>query len=151
MAYSRTKYLRDNYRRGVGGTGYLRDSYRRGVGADDPWANTAGAAEPGFFDKIGSSLSSLFTPTPVASSLPAQPIVVLPAAPKPVVKPAAAPSTISNVGSGIAAFLNTLGKPAVAPAVTGTVFVQPQGMSTTTKLVIAGGAFAVLALVISRR
>lgn len=59
-----------------------------------------------------------------------------------------APSTISQVGTGIAAVLNALApKPAtpVAP-----VIIQQPGMSTTTKLALAGGAALLLVVLATR-
>lgn len=109
------------------------------VGDDDPWAEaasgdlkpvTGGAASA----SSGGFLDFLFKPAAPAA----------PAAP-------ATPSKTSQVGAGIAAFLSTLGKPAVPTVPAGMpVTTYRPGMSTTTKLALAGGGALVLVLLLTR-
>jgi hypothetical protein len=90
--------------------------------------DTGATTEPSFFDKLFSG-----------SSTPAKPATP------------SGPSTTSQVGAGIGAFLAALGKPAtpVLPAGMPITYAQP-GMSTTTKLALAGGGALVLVLLLTR-
>jgi hypothetical protein len=111
------------------------------LGADDPWADAASGEVadmskvhtegPGLFDFLfGGAGSSTPKPTTTAT------------------KP---PSTVSQVGAGVGAFLSNLGKPQT-PIGTPGMPVTPYrpGMSSTTKLALVGGGALLLVLLLTR-
>jgi hypothetical protein len=108
-----------------------------GLGAD-PWADAAsGEVKPvtgGTQSEGGGLFDFLFKPS----------------APAPAPKPAA-PSTVSQVGAGIGAFLKGLAPTPPTPAAPTPVMpVHAGGMSTTTKLALAGGGALLLVLFLTR-
>jgi hypothetical protein len=111
-----------------------------GLGADDPWAEAAsGEIKPvgsGSSGSVSSEGGGLFDFL-FGSSSPSTP------------KPAPKPSTTTQVGAGIGAFLKGLAAP--PPGAGQPVMpIAPAGMSTTTKLALAGGGALVLVLLLTR-
>lgn len=119
-----------------------------GMGADDPWADAASGeiaqtgVGPGHATPPSSGLTDLFGSLfGGGSTTPAKP---------------SSPSTVSQVGSGIGAFLKGLSTPppgGLKPGMPGypgyPAYPQP-GMSSTTKLALAGGGALVLVLLLTR-
>lgn len=119
---------------------------------DDPWASTssgseatpaapvndAGGAVTSFFSSIGQSASNLFGSAAAAGTTVAQPGVA-----------SKEPSTVSQVGSGLAAFLTALAPRPPVPIAQAMPY-RPPGMSMGTKLALAGGA-ALVVILIARR
>lgn len=120
-----------------------------GLGADDPWADTASSPTPAPAPSGGGVLESLFGAFSTAGSSLASPVA---SAGHTVAGGSATPpkpSTVSQVGAGIGAFLSNLGKPPTPPPGVPVMPYRP-GMSTTTKLALAGGGALLLVLLLTR-
>ena len=138
----------------------IRRAGRRAVGDVDPWANTSTATAP--------NPNTLPLCPTVSSDGWCRPYVGGSAeyhggsgAPGGGVSPNASSSssTVSEVGSAIGKFLGSLGKPAVpvvptgipiAPGMPGYNPYAQTGMTTTTKLALAGGAALLLVVIATR-